>query len=71
MFTKKKIFKQVVTLDEFYYQLNLMYLLYLFLLHAVQGYTEFPKTASAEKKREDLGKCDNLNFKEKKSYLKG
>jgi hypothetical protein len=54
--------------DEFYYQLNVMYL---FLLHAVQGYTEFPKTASPEKKRGDLGKCDNLNFKEKKSYLKG
>jgi hypothetical protein len=29
-----------------------------------------PRTASLEKKREYLGKCDNLYFKEKKSYLK-
>jgi hypothetical protein len=35
-----------------------------------KGYTESPRTASPEKKKEYLGKCDNLHFKEKKSYLK-
>jgi hypothetical protein len=42
---EKKIFRKVVTLDEFYYQLKLMYLL---LLHAVQGDSSFTARAKTD-----------------------